>query len=95
MADQISGALSESNTRECSPTHRVRNFHFGSRYPPVLRPSRLEWVFEAYGELLNLWCHPQDLDEYEHACLELTQYMLGRVSDSALLVCAGVNPRLS
>ncbi|EJD01480.1 alpha/beta-hydrolase [Fomitiporia mediterranea MF3/22] len=39
-------------------------------------PTELEWVFETYGELLSLWCHPQDLDEYEHALLEMTTYFL-------------------
>lgn len=27
-----------------------------------------------------MWCHPQDLDEFEHSLSELTQYMLGKVS---------------
>ena len=36
-------------------------------------------MFETYGELLNLWCHPQDLDEFDHALLEVTNYFLGNV----------------
>lgn len=40
---------------------------------------RLEWVFDTYGELLQLWCHPQDLDEFDHALEELSQCMLGKV----------------
>lgn len=58
-----------------------------SKINPALLPfylaniyGRLEWVFETYGELLNLWCHPQDLDEFDHALLELTNYFLGNVS---------------
>ncbi|THH06798.1 hypothetical protein EW145_g3837 [Phellinidium pouzarii] len=42
-------------------------------------PTELEWVFEMYGELLNMWCHPQDLDEFDHALLELTNCLLGKV----------------
>ncbi|KAL5527782.1 hypothetical protein ACEPAG_6583 [Sanghuangporus baumii] len=41
-------------------------------------PTELEWVFDTYGELLSLWCHPTDLDEYEHALLEMTTYFLGK-----------------
>ncbi|KAH8118544.1 alpha/beta-hydrolase [Phellopilus nigrolimitatus] len=47
-------------------------------------PTELEWVFETYGELLNLWCHPQDLDEYDHALLELSNYLLGKDSTPEL-----------
>ncbi|OCB85396.1 alpha/beta-hydrolase [Sanghuangporus baumii] len=47
-------------------------------------PTELEWVFDTYGELLSLWCHPTDLDEYEHALLEMTTYFLGKDAASEL-----------
>lgn len=41
---------------------------------------RLEWVFNNFEELLSFWCHPQDLDELDHALLGLTKHLLGQVS---------------
>ncbi|KAI5124806.1 hypothetical protein M0805_005438 [Coniferiporia weirii] len=47
-------------------------------------PTELEWAFDMYGELLNMWCHPQDLDEFDHALLEMTNYFLGKDSTPEL-----------
>lgn len=40
-----------------------------------------------------MWCHPQDLDEFEHALSELTQYMLGKVN-AMLIGSAGIVDQL-
>jgi hypothetical protein len=37
----------------------------------------LKDVFETYGEMLNMWCYPTDIEEFEHACLMLLEYALG------------------
>ncbi|PAV21086.1 alpha beta-hydrolase [Pyrrhoderma noxium] len=39
-------------------------------------PTELEWVFDFYGETLNMWCHPQDLDEFDHALVQITTCFL-------------------
>ncbi|KAH7930046.1 alpha/beta-hydrolase [Leucogyrophana mollusca] len=38
-------------------------------------PTELKWVFNAYDELLQLWCYAQDLDSFEHAGNEVVNFM--------------------
>lgn len=40
---------------------------------------RLQWVFNAYDELLQLWCYAPDLDSFEHAGSEVVSFMTGEV----------------
>lgn len=40
-------------------------------------PTELQWVFHAYDELLQLWCHAPDLDSFEHAGNEVVTFMTG------------------
>lgn len=40
---------------------------------------RLKWVFNAYDELLQLWCYAQDLDSFEHAGTEFVTFLAGDV----------------
>lgn len=46
-------------------------------HPRVDRSHRLKDVFETYGEMLNMWCYPTDIEEFEHACLMLLEFALG------------------
>lgn len=45
---------------------------------------RLKWVFNAYDELLQLWCYAADLDSFEHAGNEVVTFMTGEVSGRIL-----------
>ncbi|KAG9317138.1 alpha/beta-hydrolase [Chiua virens] len=40
-------------------------------------PTELKWVFNAYDELLRLWCYAPDLDSFEHAGSEVVTFMTG------------------
>ena len=44
-------------------------------------PLELGWVYHFYDELLPLWCYAADLNEFEHATMELSSAMLGAVSE--------------
>jgi len=41
---------------------------------------RLQWVFHAYDELLQLWCYAPDLDSFEHAGNEVVTFTTGEVT---------------
>ncbi|KAF9224350.1 alpha/beta-hydrolase, partial [Gyrodon lividus] len=44
-------------------------------------PTELKWVFNAYDELLQLWCHAADLDSFEHAGNEVVTFMTGETDN--------------
>ncbi|KLO05011.1 alpha/beta-hydrolase [Schizopora paradoxa] len=41
-------------------------------------PLESQYFHEGIQDALNLWGHPQDLEEYEHACSLVIEYMLGK-----------------
>lgn len=43
------------------------------------RFNRLKWVFNAYDELLQLWCYACDLDAFELGASEVVTFMTGEV----------------
>jgi len=45
---------------------------------------RLQWVFHAYDELLQLWCYAPDLDSFEHAGNEVVTFTTGEVNHFVL-----------
>ncbi|KIJ70401.1 hypothetical protein HYDPIDRAFT_164452 [Hydnomerulius pinastri MD-312] len=47
-------------------------------------PTELKWVFNAYDELLQLWCYAADLDSFEHAGNEVVTFMTGETSNTDL-----------
>ncbi|KIO03144.1 hypothetical protein M404DRAFT_27427 [Pisolithus tinctorius Marx 270] len=47
-------------------------------------PTELKWVFNAYDELLQLWCYAADLDAFEHAASEVVTFMTGETSNTDL-----------
>lgn len=47
-------------------------------------PTELKWVFNAYDELLQLWCWASDLDTFEHAGSEVVRFMTGEMSTTEL-----------
>lgn len=68
----------ESLTLQCTTTNRVC-----LSVPTVwsdIHIPRLKWVFNAYDELLQLWCYAEDLDSFEHAGSEVVTFMTGEVS---------------
>lgn len=67
----------ESLTLQCTATNRVR-----LSVPTVwsdFHTLRLKWVFNAYDELLQMWCYAEDLDSFEHAGSEVVTFMTGEV----------------
>jgi pimeloyl-ACP methyl ester carboxylesterase len=47
-------------------------------------PTELQWVFNAYDELLQLWCYAPDLDSFEHAGSEIVSFMTGEIDNADL-----------
>ena len=56
---------------------RPSPFAFFASSLTVCSSIRLKDVFETYGEMLNMWCYPTDIEEFEHACLMLLEFALG------------------
>ncbi|KAH7888088.1 alpha/beta-hydrolase [Phlebopus sp. FC_14] len=44
-------------------------------------PTELKWVFNAYDELLQLWCYATDLDAFELAGNEVVTFMTGETDN--------------
>jgi hypothetical protein len=44
-------------------------------------PTELKWVFNAYDELLQMWCYAADLDSFEHAGNEVVTFMTGETDN--------------
>ncbi|KIL00458.1 hypothetical protein PAXRUDRAFT_129813 [Paxillus rubicundulus Ve08.2h10] len=47
-------------------------------------PTELKWVFNAYDELLQLWCYAADLDSFEYAGNEVVTFMTGETDNTDL-----------
>lgn len=47
-------------------------------------PTELKWVFNAYDELLQLWCYACDLDAFELGASEVVTFMTGETSNTDL-----------
>ncbi|KAI9575030.1 hypothetical protein HD554DRAFT_2052000 [Boletus coccyginus] len=52
--------------------------------PPTEYVSELKWAFNAYDELLQLWCYAPDLDSFEHAGSEVVNFMTGENDNTDL-----------
>ncbi|KAG8218315.1 alpha/beta-hydrolase [Butyriboletus roseoflavus] len=44
-------------------------------------PTELKWVFNAYDELLQMWCYAPDLDSFEYAGNEVVTFMTGETDN--------------
>ncbi|KIJ19849.1 hypothetical protein PAXINDRAFT_68177 [Paxillus involutus ATCC 200175] len=47
-------------------------------------PTELKWVFNAYDELLQMWCYAADLDSFEYAGNEVVTFMTGETNNTDL-----------
>ena len=70
-------ARPEPHTLQCTTTDRVCLSVSAVWFD--IDTLRLKWVFNAYDELLQLWCYAPDLDSFEHAGNEVVTFMTGEV----------------
>ncbi|KAJ8086110.1 hypothetical protein AAF712_008282 [Marasmius tenuissimus] len=48
-------------------------------------PTELKWVFNAYDEVMQSWCYADDLESFEHVCMEAVKFIIGPNCDANLL----------
>uniref|UniRef100_A0A0W0G494 Putative alpha/beta-hydrolase n=1 Tax=Moniliophthora roreri TaxID=221103 RepID=A0A0W0G494_MONRR len=48
-------------------------------------PTELKWVFNAFDEVMQSWCYADDLESFEHVCMEAVKFMVGPSCDPDLL----------
>ncbi|KAF7330780.1 Proteophosphoglycan ppg4 [Mycena venus] len=50
----------------------------------VPAPTELKWIYTAYDELVQTWCFAEDLESYEHSCIEAVNFTFGSETPSDL-----------
>ncbi|KAK7060144.1 hypothetical protein VNI00_000908 [Paramarasmius palmivorus] len=48
-------------------------------------PTELKWVFNAFDEVMQSWCYADDLESFEHVCMEAVKFIVGPNCDPDLL----------
>ncbi|KAF9268306.1 alpha/beta-hydrolase [Marasmius fiardii PR-910] len=48
-------------------------------------PTELKWVYNALDEVMQSWCYADDLESFEHVCMEAVKIMVGPNCEPELL----------